>query len=97
MKRIYEKYRDKEVLADGFPAFVAGYSHNRLILATLEKPKADFRRDEGMMFIDDKYKDSSYRYCYANEAHIEQQLGTAHVELKGIKCEPKEPVNGLVK
>lgn len=97
MQRIYLEYKDKEVLADGFPAFVAGYSHNRLILATLGKPKGDFRRDEGTMTIDSKYKDSSFRYIYTDEREIEKQLGTTHVKLRGIKGEPKDPTNGLVK
>lgn len=97
MERIYNLYKDKEVLADGFPAFVAGYSHNRLILATLEKPKGKFRVDEKDKFIDEKYKDKCFLYTYADERDIEKQLGTTHVKLRGIKGEPKETTNGLVK
>lgn len=73
MQRVYEKCKNKKVSYSGYFGLVCGYTENRLIIATESSPICSFRRlDKGGGFIADKYKDSKYRYTYADEKDVDK-------------------------
>lgn len=84
MERIYNKYKDQEVTINGFTGKLAGYSEDRFLLAAENAPSYSFRRLDKGSFIDEKYKDSKYRYWYCNETILDKQLGKSDYSLTRI-------------
>lgn len=72
MQRIYDKYKNRKVTYSSYSGLVCGYTENRLIIATESSPLCSFRRlDKGKVYISEKYKDSKYRYTYADEKDVD--------------------------
>lgn len=97
MKRIFETYCGKEIKTESYKGFVCGFSETRILAATEDTVSFSFRRLDKGTHVSEEFKDSKWRYVYCDEKTIEKYLGTNKVDIKGIKCEPKEPVNGLIK
>lgn len=75
MKILYDKYKFKSVkYPNNIEGLIVGYSDNNLI-ATCEtcNPSYSFRRLDKNTFIDEKYRDSKYRYFYVTESTMLKQ------------------------
>ncbi|HSE99759.1 MAG TPA: hypothetical protein VLA48_02595 [Nitrososphaeraceae archaeon] len=76
MKILYDKYRKKSVKYEGgIEGIIVGFCDNNLI-ATCEEgcnPSYSFRRLDKNTFIDEKYRDSKYRYFYVTESTMLKQ------------------------
>lgn len=71
MLRIYSKLKNKVVKYPTYSGIVCGYTENRLILATEDNPRSSFRKfEKGGAFIEEQFKDSKYRYVYADEKDV---------------------------
>lgn len=70
MKSLFEKYKHKEITTPYYSGKLAGFSHDKLIIATTDKPQCSFRRLDEDSFIAEEYKDVSFRYVYCNESSL---------------------------
>lgn len=70
MKSLFEKYKHKAIATPYYSGKLCGYCHDKLILATTDKPQCSFRRLDEDSFIAEEYKDTRYRYCYTNESSL---------------------------
>lgn len=79
MKVTYEKYKEKSVVyPDGIEAVIVGYCDNNLIGACDCSPIYSFRRLDKNTYIDEKYKETKWRYFYVSESTMIKQ----HPEIK---------------
>ena len=74
MQIIYKRIKGKSLKYESYEGVICGYSDTKLVLATLDSPGCSFRKtDKEKMFIEEEFRDTKYRYCWANESEVYNQ------------------------
>jgi hypothetical protein len=70
MKIIYDKNKGKEFDYPECKGVICGYTDAHLLLATKTTTEYTFRKFKEFHFIEEEFKDKSYRYCYVLESYL---------------------------
>lgn len=74
MRKIYENLKGKELKTPLYSGIVCGCTDNHLVLATLDRPDASFRKFDNKkeVFLEEDFKDPIYKYIYADERNFKK-------------------------
>lgn len=72
MEKVFEKYKNMQVVHDKYKGVVCGYNDSHIILA-VESTSKDFSRKLQNPYIMEQYKDVKYRYVFEDEKELIKQ------------------------
>lgn len=74
MQNTYELYKGQTITYPDCELTIVGYNDDHLIGATKLKPLASFRKINKNTYIEEPFKDASYRYVYIDENTVLKQI-----------------------
>lgn len=72
MEKVFEKYKNMQIVHDKYKGVVCGYNDSHIILA-IESTSKDFSRKLQNPYIMEQYKDVKYRYVFEDEKELIKQ------------------------
>ena len=72
MEKVFEKYKNMQIVHDNYKGVVCGYNDSHIILA-VESTNKDFSRKLQNPYIMEEYKDVKYRYVFEDEKELIKQ------------------------
>jgi len=74
MERLFEQFKNMLVVYPKYQGYVCGYNDAHFIVAVETKDDKNFFRKMENPTIMDQYKDTKYRYIFADESDLLKQL-----------------------
>ena len=74
MERLFEQFKNMLVVYPKYQGYVCGYNDAHFIVAVETRDDKNFFRKMENPTIMDQYKDTKYRYIFADESDILKQL-----------------------
>lgn len=74
MEKLFQQFKDMLVVYSNYQGHVCGYNDAHFIVAVETNDVKNFFRKLENPYIMDKYKDTKYRYVFADESQLLKQL-----------------------
>jgi hypothetical protein len=74
MERLFEQFKNMLVVYPKYQGYVCGYNDAHFIVAVETRDDKNFFRKMENPTIMDQYKDTKYRYIFADESDLLKQL-----------------------
>ena len=74
MERLFEQFKNMLVVYPKYQGYVCGYNDAHFIVAVETRDDKNFFRKMENPTIMDQYKDTKYRYIFADESQLLKQL-----------------------
>lgn len=77
MERLFEQFKNMLVVYPKYQGYVCGYNDAHFIVAVETNDVKNFFRKIENPYIMDEYKDTKYRYVFADESDLLKQIKNA--------------------
>lgn len=82
MERVFNQYKELEIVHPKYKGVVCGYNDEHFILAIKASSSAyGFRKLPKESIVMEEYKDSKYKYVYENETELIKQANNERTDL----------------
>jgi hypothetical protein len=82
MEKLFEQFKNMLVVYPKYQGHVCGYNDNHFIVAVETRDDKNFFRKIESPYIMDEYKDTKYRYVFADESDILKQIKDGRATIK---------------
>jgi hypothetical protein len=74
MEKLFQQFKNMLVVYPNYQGYVCGYNDAHFIIAVETKDDKNFFRKIESPYIMEEYKDTKYRYVFADESDILKQI-----------------------
>lgn len=74
MEKLFNQFKNMLVVYPNYQGYVCGYNDAHFIIAVETKDDKNFFRKVESPYIMDEYKDTKYRYIFADESYLLKQM-----------------------
>jgi hypothetical protein len=73
MENLFEQFKNMLVVYSNYKGYICGYNDDHFIVAVETNDSKNFFRKLENTYIMDEYKDTKYRYIFADESQLLKQ------------------------
>jgi len=82
MEKLFEQFKNMLLVYPKYQGYVCGYNDAHFIVAVETSDVKNFFRKIESPYIMDEYKDTKYRYVFADESDILKQIKNGRATIK---------------